>query len=136
MLRAPDENHHCSLARDMIYSRVRSLLDPYLAEGVTWFVLCVVPLSPEPKPRRPLQVRFRTPHLFYPLRVARRVEGYTRTQMLSFVPQALRWACSPELETVELFTEAGYVGFNRSRDDLAWVKEEMADLLGGEDPRL
>jgi hypothetical protein len=35
-----------------------------------------------------------------------------------------------------LFSEAGYVGFNRSLDDLAWVKEEMAELLGGEDPRL
>jgi hypothetical protein len=40
------------------------------------------------------------------------------------------------LETVELFTEAGYVEFDRSREDLAWVAAEMADLLGDEDPRL
>jgi hypothetical protein len=116
--------------------RVSSLLDPYLAEGFTWFVFHVVSLSPRTKARQPLQVRFRTPYLFYPLHVTRQVEGYTWMQMLSFVPQALHWACNPQFETVELFTEAGYVGFDRSQDDLAWVDGEMAELLGGEDPRL
>jgi hypothetical protein len=116
--------------------RIGSLLDPYLAEGFTWFVFHVVSLSPHTRARRPLQIRFRTPYLFYPLRVARQVEGYTWIQMLSFVPRDLRWACSPQFETAELFTEAGYVEFDRSREDLAWVGEEMADLLGDEDPRL
>jgi hypothetical protein len=34
--------------------RIGSLLDPYLAEGFTCFVFCVIPLSPESKARRPL----------------------------------------------------------------------------------
>ena len=60
----------------------------------------------------------------------------TPIQMLAFVPSGLRWARSPKLGIVELFTDAGHVGFGKSGADLAGVSQEMADLLSRKDARL
>ena len=42
----------------------------------------------------------------------------------------------PQLATAEMFLRAGHHKFVKSGADLAWVSPEMAELLGGEDPRL
>ena len=125
-----------SRADPSLRARIRSLVNPYLTEGFTWFVFQVISLTSETQTRRPIQYRFKTPYFYYPLRASRLVEDFTWIQMLTFVPKDLRWACSPELETVELFTEAGYAVFDKSAADLAGVSQEMADLLEDEATRL
>jgi hypothetical protein len=40
------------------------------------------------------------------------------------------------METVELFSDAGYFYIRRSAAELAGVSPEMGSLLGGEDARL
>lgn len=57
------------------------------------------------------------------------MDNDTLIQMLAFVPSGLRWACSSELEMVELFTDAGHVGFEKSAADLAGTSQEIADPL-------
>jgi len=123
-------------ARASLPTGLRRVAGQTIAAGLTWFVCVLAGLGPEPRALRPMQFRFKTPYLYYPLRMGRLAEGDTAVEVFSFVPRALLWAALPQSALADMFPRAGYHKFRKSAADLAWVSPEMGELLGGEHARL
>jgi Flp pilus assembly protein TadD len=117
---------------------MREIVHDYIAEGFTWFVFDVVSLEREPKTNQPIQYRFETAALFYPLKITSLAEGDTSVEILAFVPQPLTWRWEPELASswLHFFRQPRHETIMVSAEDLAWVSEEMAVLLEQEEARL
>jgi hypothetical protein len=115
---------------------LRRIAGETIAAGLTWFAFVLVGLGPEPRALPPIQLRFKTPYLYYPLRMGRLAAGDTAVEVFTFIPRALLWALLPQSALADMFPRAGYHKFRKSAADLAWVSPEMGELLGGEDTRL
>jgi tetratricopeptide (TPR) repeat protein len=117
---------------------MREIVHDYIAGGYTWFVFDVVSLEREPKTNQPIQYRFKTPALFYPLKITSLAEGDTSVEILAFVPGLLTWRWEPEQSSSWLyfFRQPRRETIMVSAEDLAWVSEEMADLLQHEEASL
>jgi hypothetical protein len=115
---------------------LRRIAGETIAAGLTWFAFVPVGLGPEPRALPPIQLRFKTPYLYYPLRMGRLAAGDTAVEVFTFIPRALLWALLPQSALADMFPRAGYHKFRKSAADLAWVSPEMGELLGGEDTRL
>jgi hypothetical protein len=65
-----------------IPKELKTVIAEYLEEGFEWFVFDVVQLGRIPKTNEAIQYRFKTPFLYYPLRITRSEEGYTTIDLL------------------------------------------------------
>jgi hypothetical protein len=69
-----------------------ALITTYTKEGFGWFVLDVVQVGTRRAGREPVQYRFKTSKLFYPLRISRRAHGSTRAQLTTLTTRPLAFA--------------------------------------------
>lgn len=60
------------------------IIDSYLKEGYRWFAFDVITLSDKPLSREPIQYRFKSDHVFYPLRISSLEQGKTNVDLLVF----------------------------------------------------
>ena len=105
--------------------RVASLLGTYLAEGFTWFVFDVVTIGIETVTNEPIQYRFKTDHLFYPLKITSTVEGSTSIQLLVLTPWLLRKFPGLPISRIELKHDP--ISINEY--DLQYIDKDMHALL-------
>lgn len=68
---------------------LKEVVDEYLKEGFTWFVFDVVSLREEPRTNEAIQYRFKTDHLYYPLKITRTEKGSTEIDLLVLTPRLL-----------------------------------------------
>jgi hypothetical protein len=59
----------------------------YLRDGFQWFAFNVVELTEAPLTKGAIQYRFKTPFLYYPLKITRAEEGKTTVRLLIFSPR-------------------------------------------------
>ncbi len=60
-----------------IPAAMREIVRQYIAEGFTWFAFDVVSVGEEIATNDPIQYRFRSPTLFYPMRITKLARGET-----------------------------------------------------------
>ncbi|MDF1814341.1 MAG: DUF2330 domain-containing protein [Verrucomicrobiales bacterium] len=65
-----------------------AVIDEYASEGFRWFLFDVVDVKKELAKKTPLQIRFQTDHLYYPMRITRTEKGNT-TVSLSILTNVL-----------------------------------------------
>lgn len=68
---------------------LKAVVEEYLGEGFTWFVFDVVSLYEEPRTSEAIQYRFKTDHLYYPLKITRTEAGSTEINLLVLTPRLL-----------------------------------------------
>jgi len=62
------------------------IIDSYLKEGFRWFAFDVIVLDDVTQSRQPIEYRFRSDSVFYPMRISRLERGKTKVDLLVFSP--------------------------------------------------
>jgi len=114
---------------NIISEEMRELIEDYIGEGFEWFVFDVVTLGTETVTNEPIQYRFKTEHLFYPLKITSTAEGATSIELLILTPRLLNRFASLPISRIRLKHDP----INISQDELAELNEEMYKLLKGND---
>lgn len=104
------------------------VIGDYIDDGFTWFLFDVVDLGVELSKKVPLQIRFKTENLFYPMRITRTEKGFSKVSL--------------SVLTNVLFEKEDCVGIPRSEiivpakprqivgSSVRWVDPAIYELLG------
>lgn len=74
---------------DIISDDMKDLIDEYAKEDFQWFVFDVVTIGTETVTNEPIQYRFPSDRLFYPLKITSTVQGETSVELLILTPRLL-----------------------------------------------
>jgi hypothetical protein len=69
---------------------MRTTVEEYLRDDYRWFAFNVVDLGKELVSKEAIQYRFKTSHLYYPLRISRTDHGETVVRLLVLSPNLVR----------------------------------------------
>jgi hypothetical protein len=110
----------------VISEEFRAIVEGYIRDKFQWFVFDVVELGPNVKTIEPIQYRFETSYLFYPLRITMLDEGHTTIDMIVLTPKLLRRFPALSVRRVQLKHEPIRI----SAAELRSISDEMYELLG------
>jgi hypothetical protein len=111
--------------REVISDAHRDLIESYIAKNFAWFVFDIVTTGKEEKTLEPIQYRFKTNKLFYPLKIASLGSGNTTVELLILTPRLLSRFSGIPINRIILAHEPIII----TRDDLKTIDEDMFDLL-------
>ena len=111
---------------DIVSDEMKGLIEDYIADDFAWFVFDVVTLGIETVTNEPIQYRFKTDHLFYPLKITSTVEGATSIELLVLTPWLLRKFPGLPVSRIEL----KYDPITINEYDLEYLDKDMHALLG------
>jgi hypothetical protein len=121
------------IEREIITKEMTELIETYIADDFVWFVFDVVSLGRERVTNEPIQYRFKTKHLYYPLRITKTGTGTTSIELIILTPQLLKYFPGLPIQQVNLQHEPIPV----SRDELKPLGDDIYELLKGYDsPKL
>ena len=63
------------------------IIQAYIEKDFDWFCFDVILLDPSPKTREPIEYRFQSDRVFYPLTISALEQGKTRVNLLVFTPK-------------------------------------------------
>lgn len=105
---------------------LRQVIGEYLKDGYAWFVFDVVELGTTVKTNEAIQYRFKTPSLYYPMRISRTDHGDTSVELMVLTPRMLTKFAGLPMEQVRLRHEPIAI----SDAELAGVSPELGEFLG------
>ena len=111
--------------REIISDNHKVLIESYITQGFTWFVFDVVTISKEKKTLEPIQYRFKTDKLFYPLKITSLGSGNTTIELLILTPRMLSRFSGISIKRINLTHEPITI----TSDDLREISEDMYELL-------
>jgi len=114
------------VAKAVIPEKLRAIVEGYIRGGFGWFVFDVVSLSPKVTTIEPLQYRFATTSLFYPLRITMLEEGDTSIDLIVLTPKLLSTFPGLPIRRVGL----KHPPITISAEELRSISDEMYELLG------
>ena len=103
---------------------MNEIVQQYLDEGFVWFVFDVVSLSQDLKTSNPIQYRFSTPRLFYPLKITQLGEGETLIELFVVTDQRL-----VEFSGISRWTVRSSPAIELSAREVEWLSTEVAALF-------
>ncbi len=112
---------------DIVSSEMKELIEEYIADDFMWFVFDVVTLGEETVTNEPIQYRFKTRHLFYPLKITSTAGGMTSIELLILTPRLLSRFPSLPIDRIRLKHDP----ININREELAELNADMYELLKG-----
>lgn len=112
---------------DIVSSEMEELIEEYIADDFMWFVFDVVTLGEETVTNEPIQYRFKTRHLFYPLKITSTAGGTTSIELLILTPRLLSRFPSLPIDRIRLKHDP----ININREELAELNADMYELLKG-----
>jgi len=110
---------------DIVSPEMLGLIEEYIVDSFEWFVFDVVSLGEEVVTNEPIQYRFKTNHLFYPLKITQTAAGSTSIELLILTPRLLSRFPSMPLESIRLRHDPITI----NGDELKMLNEEMYDML-------
>lgn len=111
---------------DIVSPEMTGLIDEYIADGFEWFVFDVVSLGQEVVTNEPIQYRFNTRRLFYPLKITQTAAGSTSIELLILTPRLLSRFPGVPIESINLKHEPITIDL----DELKMLDEDMYGMLG------
>lgn len=78
---AEDYLHSAGMSAPHIPPDLAAIVQEYIDEGFNWFVFDVVSTLPKVRTNEPIQYRFKTIKLYYPLRITRTAHGKTEIEL-------------------------------------------------------
>jgi hypothetical protein len=110
---------------DIISDTMAALIEEYITDGFVWFVFDLITLGDVTVSNEPIQYRFTTELLFYPLRITRTGNGNTSIQLVILTPQLLNNFPALPKERIDLRHEPVTV----TSAELREIDEDMYALL-------
>ncbi len=104
----------------------QAICEGYIKDGFGWFVFDVVSLGPKLQTIEPIQYRFATRSLFYPLRITMLDHGNTSIDLIVLTPKLLRTFPGLPIRRVQL----KHPPIAISAAELRSISDEMYELLG------
>lgn len=111
--------------RDVISAEMKKLIGDYISEGFEWYVFDVVSIGKETVTNEPIQYRFKSKHVFYPLKITSTAEGATSIELLILTPRLLSRFPSLPIDRIRLKHDP----ISISQEELSGLNEEMHELL-------
>ena len=128
------------IEHEIFSPKLESLVKDYIAHGINFFVFDLIEVSSEPKSIEPIEYRFDTDFLYYPLKISTLAEGWTDINLFLLTPQPLDLHWLPERSELPQGMEIGkfygkngpeFIQFKVSQYELASIDESLANLLEG-----
>lgn len=113
------------IEEEIVSPAMKNLIDEYTKDGFEWFVFDVVSLSREIVTNEPIQYRFKTDRLFYPLKITQTAAGSTSIELLILTPRLL--TRFPGLSGANIHLKHDPVTI--SADELKALDDDMYDML-------
>jgi len=110
---------------DIVSPAMKNLIDEYITDGFEWFVFDVVSLGEEIVTSEPIQYRFKTDRLFYPLKITQTAAGSTAIELLILTPRLLKRFPGLSGENIHLRHDPVTI----NADELKALDDEMYDML-------
>lgn len=108
---------------------LQASVNQYLKEGFGWLVFDVILVENQLQTIEPLQYRFRTSWLYYPIKISQTNQGTTSIQLLVLTPGMLRTFSGIPIERVALRHEP----VDLTSAEVRSIHPELDDLLGHRD---
>mgnify|MGYP002399358317 CR=1 FL=1 len=115
------------IEKDIVSQAMRGLIEQYIKEGFEWFVFDVVTVSEEIATNEPIQYRFKTDRLFYPLKITQTAAGSTSIELLILTPRLLKMFPALPLSRVHLKHDPVTI----HAGELKEIDEDMYGMLEG-----
>lgn len=110
---------------EIISHDMKQLINGYIKNNFVWFVFDVVSLGKETVTNEPIQYRFKTASLFYPLKITNTSEGNTSIELIILTPRLLRTFPGLSIDRVTLRHEPVTI----HNDELRELNVDMYKLL-------
>lgn len=110
---------------EIITEPIKDLVEEYIEDDFKWFVFDVVSVGQETVTNEPIQYRFKTDYLFYPLKITGTAEGTTSIELLILTPRLLRKFPSLPISRIHL----GHDPITITNRELKELDEDMYELL-------
>ena len=118
-----------SIEGNIISDRMQSLIESYISDGFEWFVFDVVSIGTETVTNEPIQYRFRSDYVFYPLKITSTAQGNTSIELLILTPRLLSRFPSLPIDRIKLKHDP----ISISQEEIKGLNEDMSELLKGYD---
>lgn len=110
---------------EIVSDTMAGLIEEYITDGFVWFVFDVITLGDVTVSNEPIQYRFATDSLFYPLRITKTGKGNTSIQLTILTPQLLNNFPALPKERIDLRHEP----VTLTNTELREIDEDMCELL-------
>ena len=114
---------------DVVSAEMRKLIEGYVSDGFEWYVFDVISLGKETVTNEPIQYRFESKHVFYPLKITSTAEGSTSIELLILTPRLLSRFPSLPIDRIHLKHDPVSI----YQEELLYLNEDMHELLKGYD---
>jgi len=114
------------IEKDVISTEMKELIEEYIEDDFVWFVFDVISLGKETVTNEPIQYRFTTTFLFYPLKITSTGEGNTSIELLILTPRLLQNFPGLPIKRVKLKHDPIII----TNNELKNLNEDMYNLLG------
>ena len=114
---------------DVVSAEMRKLIEGYVSDGFEWYVFDVISLGKETVTNEPIQYRFESKHVFYPLKITSTAEGSTSIELLILTPRLLSRFPSLPIDRIHLKHDPVSI----HQEELLYLNEDMHELLKGYD---
>ena len=112
---------------NVISEDMRQLIEEYITDGFAWYVFDVVSIGQETVTNEPIQYRFKSKDLFYPLKITSTAEGSTSIELLILTSRLLNSFPSLPIGRVRLKHDPVSINV----EELRQLNEDMYKLLEG-----
>jgi hypothetical protein len=109
----------------VVSADMKALIEDYINGNFVWFVFDVVSVAAETATNEPIQYRFKTPSLFYPLKITSTSEGNTSIELIILTPRLLQIFPGLPISRVRLKHEPISITNHELKD----LNEDMYELL-------
>ncbi|MEO0142872.1 MAG: DUF2330 domain-containing protein [candidate division WOR-3 bacterium] len=110
---------------EIISQAHKELIEEYINGGFVWFVFDIINLNKEQNTLEPIQYRFATEKLFYPLKITRLASGFTTVELIILTPRLLSRFSGISIKRINLAHEPITI----TKEDLKSIDEDIYELL-------
>jgi hypothetical protein len=110
---------------DIVSDDMQQLIEEYITDGFEWYVFDVISIGKETVTNEPIQYRFESKYVFYPLKITSTAEGSTSIELMILTPRLLSRFPSLPIDRIHLKHDP----ISISQDELLDLNEDMHELL-------
>ncbi|MEO0129538.1 MAG: DUF2330 domain-containing protein [candidate division WOR-3 bacterium] len=110
---------------EIISDAYKELIEEYISNNFVWFVFDIINLGKEPNTLEPIQYRFSTEKLFYPLKITRLASGKTAVELIILTPRLLSRFSGISIKRINLAHEPITI----TKEDLKSIDEDIYESL-------
>jgi len=115
-----------------IPEKIKKIVEEYLRENFKWFVFDVVSLDEKLKSVEPIEYRFKTESLYFPLKITRNIQGYTKIDLLVLSPTLLKKFPKYPIHKIKL----RHLPITLTSNEIRYISEEIYRFLNVENAKL